>query len=196
MLRPHRGRPRLGALGFQCAVYEQDHVPVGRADDPRQWAKRLWSRRDHPDGEVKASDEPQMPGRRSLQLPAAPPQPRHTSGRLSNGVRETESGSEQILLDVDREVSVRCVIKFVALGDRKGQTEEIVLGEPAEKGQRSRELPRYLAVRRARDGTLRSQPAPPSDRRSGHEPAWALSASAQRCPAAPASYRDPHGGFL
>jgi hypothetical protein len=74
-----------------------------------------------------------MPGRRSLQLPAAPPQPRHTSGRLSNGVRETESGSEQILLDVDREVSVRCVIKFVALGDRKGQTEEIVLGEPAEK---------------------------------------------------------------
>jgi GrpB-like predicted nucleotidyltransferase (UPF0157 family) len=35
----------LGALGFRRLPYEHDHVPVGRADDPDVWAKRLWVRR-------------------------------------------------------------------------------------------------------------------------------------------------------
>lgn len=43
----------LGALGFHRAAYdEHDHVPAGRADDPGQWAKRFWSRRAHPGGDV------------------------------------------------------------------------------------------------------------------------------------------------
>ncbi|MDQ3708250.1 MAG: GrpB family protein [Actinomycetota bacterium] len=36
----------LAALGFQRLPYNHDHVPAGCADDPRRWAKRLWSRRD------------------------------------------------------------------------------------------------------------------------------------------------------
>jgi GrpB-like predicted nucleotidyltransferase (UPF0157 family) len=42
----------LGALGFQRSPYESDHIPVGRADDPAVWAKRLWLRRGHPEGDV------------------------------------------------------------------------------------------------------------------------------------------------
>ena len=43
----------LAALGFQRSAYdEHDHVPAGRAGDPRQWAKRFWSRRAHPGGDV------------------------------------------------------------------------------------------------------------------------------------------------
>jgi len=45
------GEP-LAALGFEPGPYEFDHVPyqfdhvpAGRDDDPRQWAKRYWSRR-------------------------------------------------------------------------------------------------------------------------------------------------------
>ncbi len=42
----------LHDLGFERTRYERDHVPAGRPDRPEQWAKRLWSRRDHPAGEV------------------------------------------------------------------------------------------------------------------------------------------------
>jgi GrpB-like predicted nucleotidyltransferase (UPF0157 family) len=42
----------LGALGFERAAYAHDHVPAGAAGDPRQWAKRFWSRRAHPGGDV------------------------------------------------------------------------------------------------------------------------------------------------
>jgi len=42
----------LGSLGFRRKPYEQDHVPAGRHDDPRRWAKRLWTRRGHPGGDV------------------------------------------------------------------------------------------------------------------------------------------------
>jgi GrpB-like predicted nucleotidyltransferase (UPF0157 family) len=42
----------LQVLGFERSAYEHDHVPAGRADDPGRWAKRLWSRRGHPDGDV------------------------------------------------------------------------------------------------------------------------------------------------
>jgi GrpB-like predicted nucleotidyltransferase (UPF0157 family) len=42
----------LGALGFQRSPYESDHIPVGRADDPAVWAKRLWLRRGHSEGDV------------------------------------------------------------------------------------------------------------------------------------------------
>jgi GrpB-like predicted nucleotidyltransferase (UPF0157 family) len=42
----------LRLLGFHRMPYVSDHVPAGRADDPARWAKRLWRRRDHPDGDV------------------------------------------------------------------------------------------------------------------------------------------------
>jgi dephospho-CoA kinase len=42
----------LAALGFRRTPYERDHIPAGLADDPGRWAKRLWSRREHPDGDV------------------------------------------------------------------------------------------------------------------------------------------------
>ncbi len=42
----------LGSLGFHRTPYERDHVPAGRRDDGRRWAKRLWARRRHPDGDV------------------------------------------------------------------------------------------------------------------------------------------------
>jgi GrpB-like predicted nucleotidyltransferase (UPF0157 family) len=45
-------REPLGALGFQPSVYRQDHVPAGRADDPDEWTKRLWTRRAHLEGDV------------------------------------------------------------------------------------------------------------------------------------------------
>jgi GrpB-like predicted nucleotidyltransferase (UPF0157 family) len=38
--------------GFTVSPYVRDHVPAGRADDPARWAKRLWTRRGHPDGDV------------------------------------------------------------------------------------------------------------------------------------------------
>jgi GrpB-like predicted nucleotidyltransferase (UPF0157 family) len=42
----------LAGLGFRRSQYEMDHVPAGRTDDPNRWAKRLWSRRDLPEGDV------------------------------------------------------------------------------------------------------------------------------------------------
>jgi GrpB-like predicted nucleotidyltransferase (UPF0157 family) len=42
----------LAKLGFARWPYRQDHVPAGRDDDPARWTKRLWSRRDHPDGDA------------------------------------------------------------------------------------------------------------------------------------------------
>lgn len=42
----------LAALGFRRSPHEQDHVPAGRSDDPETWAKRLWTRRDHEDGDI------------------------------------------------------------------------------------------------------------------------------------------------
>jgi GrpB-like predicted nucleotidyltransferase (UPF0157 family) len=42
----------LGRLGFVLHHYRRDHVPAGRPDDPARWTKRLWYRRDHPDGAV------------------------------------------------------------------------------------------------------------------------------------------------
>lgn len=38
--------------GFTRSPYVRDHVPAGRDDDPALWAKRLWTRRRHPDGDV------------------------------------------------------------------------------------------------------------------------------------------------
>jgi len=45
------GQP-LGSLSFRRTPYERDHVPAGWRDDGRRWAKRLWARRRHPDGDV------------------------------------------------------------------------------------------------------------------------------------------------
>jgi dephospho-CoA kinase len=42
----------LGSLGFRRKPYERDHVPAGWPDDGREWVKRFWARRDHPDGDV------------------------------------------------------------------------------------------------------------------------------------------------
>ncbi len=42
----------LALLGFQAQPYVHDHVPAGSADDPGRWAKRVWARRDHPDGDA------------------------------------------------------------------------------------------------------------------------------------------------
>jgi GrpB-like predicted nucleotidyltransferase (UPF0157 family) len=42
----------LIALGFERLPYEHDHVPAGLVDDPERWVKRLFARRDHPDGRV------------------------------------------------------------------------------------------------------------------------------------------------
>lgn len=44
-----------GALrieGFRLLPYDRDHVPAGLDDDPGRWAKRIWSRRGHPEGDV------------------------------------------------------------------------------------------------------------------------------------------------
>jgi GrpB-like predicted nucleotidyltransferase (UPF0157 family) len=40
----------LRELGFTLHHYRQDHVPAGRDDGPADWRKRLWHRRDHPEG--------------------------------------------------------------------------------------------------------------------------------------------------
>ena len=42
----------LRVRGFTRLPYERDHVPAGLDDDPDRWAKRYWSRREHPDGDV------------------------------------------------------------------------------------------------------------------------------------------------
>ena len=42
----------LGALSFTRSPYESDHIPAGLSDDPANWAKRLWVRRDQPTGDV------------------------------------------------------------------------------------------------------------------------------------------------
>jgi GrpB-like predicted nucleotidyltransferase (UPF0157 family) len=42
----------LRELGFTMMPYGHDHVPAGRPDDQELWRKRLWSRREHPDGPV------------------------------------------------------------------------------------------------------------------------------------------------
>jgi GrpB-like predicted nucleotidyltransferase (UPF0157 family) len=42
----------LGSLGFRRTPYERDHVPAGWPDDQQRWVKRLWTRREHPDGDV------------------------------------------------------------------------------------------------------------------------------------------------
>ena len=42
----------LRDLGFVGWPYAYDHVPAGRNDSQEQWAKRFWSRDDHPGGAV------------------------------------------------------------------------------------------------------------------------------------------------
>jgi GrpB-like predicted nucleotidyltransferase (UPF0157 family) len=42
----------LAALGYVREPWDHDHVPAGTVDDPERWVKRLWSRRNHPDGSV------------------------------------------------------------------------------------------------------------------------------------------------
>jgi GrpB-like predicted nucleotidyltransferase (UPF0157 family) len=42
----------LRLLGFHQMPFLADHVPAGRPDDPARWAKRMWRRRGHPDGDV------------------------------------------------------------------------------------------------------------------------------------------------
>jgi GrpB-like predicted nucleotidyltransferase (UPF0157 family) len=42
----------LVGLGFVRRPFEHDHVPAGDGGDPALWAKRLWVRREHPDGDV------------------------------------------------------------------------------------------------------------------------------------------------
>jgi GrpB-like predicted nucleotidyltransferase (UPF0157 family) len=42
----------LRAEGFTRLPYERDHVPAGLDSAPARWAKRFWSRRGHPDGDV------------------------------------------------------------------------------------------------------------------------------------------------
>ena len=42
----------LGRMGFERSTYDRDHPPAGRTDDPALWAKRLWNRRNHAEGDV------------------------------------------------------------------------------------------------------------------------------------------------
>ncbi len=42
----------LSPLGFVRSAYQRDHVPAGQVDDERRWAKRLWTRRGHAEGDV------------------------------------------------------------------------------------------------------------------------------------------------
>lgn len=42
----------LAERGFQRSVYQHDHVPAGRDDDPERWAKRLWTRRGHSGADI------------------------------------------------------------------------------------------------------------------------------------------------
>lgn len=43
---------RLRVLGFQLSPHEYDHIAAGLADVKENWAKRLWTRRNHPEGDV------------------------------------------------------------------------------------------------------------------------------------------------
>ena len=45
----------LTAIGFVRTPIERDHVPAGQRDDPGQWAKRCWARRDHLQGDVNCT---------------------------------------------------------------------------------------------------------------------------------------------
>ena len=42
----------LAEMGFVREPYGHDHVPAGSDDDPERWVKLMWSRREHPDGNV------------------------------------------------------------------------------------------------------------------------------------------------
>jgi GrpB-like predicted nucleotidyltransferase (UPF0157 family) len=42
----------LADAGFRASPYRVDHVPAGSDDDPALWVKRLWLRREHPNGDV------------------------------------------------------------------------------------------------------------------------------------------------
>jgi GrpB-like predicted nucleotidyltransferase (UPF0157 family) len=42
----------LKSVGFVRLPYAHDHVPAGRDDDPERWVKRMWARREHPQGDV------------------------------------------------------------------------------------------------------------------------------------------------
>jgi GrpB-like predicted nucleotidyltransferase (UPF0157 family) len=42
----------LAGRGFQRMPYLRDHVPAGSGDSAERWAKRMWRRRGHPDGDV------------------------------------------------------------------------------------------------------------------------------------------------
>jgi dephospho-CoA kinase len=42
----------LQAEGFTRLPYDRDHAPTFVDDEPARWAKRFWSRRGHPDGDV------------------------------------------------------------------------------------------------------------------------------------------------
>jgi GrpB-like predicted nucleotidyltransferase (UPF0157 family) len=42
----------LAQLGYLRRPYEHDHVPAGDTSDPKLWAKLLWTRRNHPGGDV------------------------------------------------------------------------------------------------------------------------------------------------
>jgi GrpB-like predicted nucleotidyltransferase (UPF0157 family) len=42
----------LTSLGFLRSPYTQDHVPAGQTDNSGEWAKRLWTRRGRPEGDV------------------------------------------------------------------------------------------------------------------------------------------------
>jgi GrpB-like predicted nucleotidyltransferase (UPF0157 family) len=42
----------LARRGYRRLPYGHDHVPAGDVSDPELWVKRLWTRRDHPAGDV------------------------------------------------------------------------------------------------------------------------------------------------
>lgn len=42
----------LAQLGFRRIPYLQDHIPAGLVDRPENWTKRIWTRREHREGDV------------------------------------------------------------------------------------------------------------------------------------------------
>jgi GrpB-like predicted nucleotidyltransferase (UPF0157 family) len=64
------GAPRaldepFATLGFERHPYVRDHVPAGMDDDPARWAKRVWARRGHPEGDANVHARlPGSPGER------------------------------------------------------------------------------------------------------------------------------------
>jgi GrpB-like predicted nucleotidyltransferase (UPF0157 family) len=42
----------LARRGYRRLPYGHDHVPAGDVSDPELWVKQLWTRRDHPAGDV------------------------------------------------------------------------------------------------------------------------------------------------